>query len=103
MMALSNLPEVVWRTEAPARRPRLMTSVWGSLRTSFSGSTWFCSQAAIKEAVLDAAFVLESRRNLRLQQFLRNYARLNVTPFLYIRLMPLTQVTLDGASFFPTR
>jgi glycosyltransferase involved in cell wall biosynthesis len=67
MTSLSKLPEVVGRIEIFNRRPRLMTPVWGSLRSSFSGSTWFCSQAAIKETVLDAAFVLESRRNLRLQ------------------------------------
>lgn len=67
MMTLPKLPEVVGRTEATGRRPRLMTPVWGSLRSSFSGSTWFCSQAAMKEAVLDAAFVLENKANLRLQ------------------------------------
>ncbi len=65
---LAKLPEVISRPHhLLSRRPRLLTSVWGSLRSSFSGITWFYGQAAIQAAAVEAAFVLESNRHLHLQ------------------------------------
>lgn len=69
MANLARLPDiVVCRTrERSNRRPRLMTPVWGSLRESFSGSAWYCSQAAMAESAIDGAFTLYSKTDMRLQ------------------------------------
>ncbi len=68
---LKGLPEVILRQRLDsAHRPaRLLTPIYGSLRRSFSGSTWYLAQAGMKEGTLDGAFTLnsEARFNPRLQ------------------------------------
>jgi glycosyltransferase involved in cell wall biosynthesis len=62
------LPEAIGReTLPPDRRPRVMTPVWGSLPTSFSQITWHLAKAAIDHDLLEAAFVLETKRNVPLR------------------------------------
>ena len=70
MRELTYLPEIVLSIVAPSvRSPRLVTSIYGSLRRSFSGSTWYLSHAGMESGVFDGAFSLypESPRNLWLQ------------------------------------
>ena len=69
--ALQGLPESVARSGPPPahRLTRLVTPVYGSLRYSFSGSTWYFAQAGMAESALEGAFSLnpEGRFNARLQ------------------------------------
>jgi len=68
---ISLLPEAVMRPGHPpaGRSPRVVTPVYGSIRRSFSGSTWHLAQAGMAEAVLEGAFTLntDARSNARLQ------------------------------------
>jgi glycosyltransferase involved in cell wall biosynthesis len=58
--SLGHLPEAIIRAGAASidRAPRMLTPVYGSLRQSFSGSTWYLAQAGMAEAALDGAFTL---------------------------------------------
>jgi len=61
--AVSRLPDVVLRQGEipPGRRPRLVaTGYGGSVRTSFSGSSFYLSSAGIDSGSLDGAFTLFS-------------------------------------------
>ena len=67
----TKLPESVMRPgNVPEhRRPRLVTPLYGSLRSSFSGSTWYLAQAGMAEGLFEGAFTLNTvdKLNLRLQ------------------------------------
>src|ERR1700712_2139768 len=66
----AGLPEVVLRATGQVlnRRPRLLTPVFGPLQRAFSGTSWYFSQAAMLDSVLDGAFVLNSKYDLNLRQ-----------------------------------
>lgn len=64
-----DFPEAVFGSARSDRRPRLITPVYGGLRSAFSGSTWYLTQAALREGAIDGAFTLnvKSHFNPRLQ------------------------------------
>src|SRR4051812_29967124 len=64
MVDFSRLQDVVGPSARPPanRRPRLLASLHGPLRRTFSGSTWHYAQAAMNEAVVEGAFLLSSAR-----------------------------------------
>ncbi len=65
-LRLARLPESVVRQGAfPTGRPaRVITPVYGALRRSFSGSTWYLAQAGLANNTLEGAFTLNSDSKL---------------------------------------
>ncbi len=66
--SLRAIPELCLSSVMPShRRPRFVTSVYGDVRTAFSGTLWHLAQAGMAMEMIEGTFTLESKANVKLQ------------------------------------